>query len=148
VKLKNCPFCGGKAKYDKGSPNIPGRFVKCLNCGAKIETETSLCLDIWNKRVTDIDAAFEKAKKETLYIEKDVIPLKGESLEGRTLVLKPSSLAKNYRTRENQLWVAVGGFGCDPNAIGQAVFAKSPTDGATDGETVRWSRSSFMGILK
>ena len=45
-----------------------------------------------------------------------------ESLEGKLIILRPSSLAPEYRTADCQLGFATGGFGCTPGAGGRAVY--------------------------
>lgn len=66
-----------------------------------------------------------------------------ESLVGKVLVLKPGLLKESCLCRENQLWLATGGFGCEPHASGRAIFAEC----IYDGEECRWSREDFLGIL-
>lgn len=64
--------------------------------------------------------------------------------EGKVLVLSRDVLKESRWGLENQLWLATGGFGCDPNSSGRAVFATC----LADGEETRWNRSDFTGILK
>lgn len=64
--------------------------------------------------------------------------------EGRVLVLSSSALKERYWSQENQLWLATGGFGCNPNSSGRAVYATC----LSDGEKTRWNRQDFIGILK
>ena len=69
--------------------------------------------------------------------------LVGEDLEGRVLVMRESALAKPYRTFENRLHRATGGFGCSSSAVGSAIFATC----LGDGEQTRWTRAHFEGWL-
>ena len=62
---------------------------------------------------------------------------------GKVLILRPDVLKKECWSLQNQLWYAETGFGCSPNARGQAVFAVC----LGDGEKARWSRSDFIGVL-
>ena len=64
--------------------------------------------------------------------------------KGRLLVLKPTVLKESYRTSENQLFVAEGGFGCSPNSRGRKVFGKF----LIDGEETNYNRDDFFGIIK
>lgn len=64
--------------------------------------------------------------------------------KGRLLVLKPTVLKESYRTSENQLFVAEGGFGCSPNSRGRKVFGKF----LIDGEEANFNRDDFFGIIK
>ena len=61
----------------------------------------------------------------------------------KVLILRPNVLKEECWTLQNQLWYAETGFGCSPNARGQAVFAVC----LGDGEKARWSRSDFIGVL-
>lgn len=63
IKLKECPFCGGKAKFRKRGVGVPGTMghdwwhsIQCMLCGAGIGYEDSRYRDKkdaakdWNKR--------------------------------------------------------------------------------------------------
>ena len=67
----------------------------------------------------------------------------GQNLEGKVLVMSPYTLKESYWAPENQLWLASGGFGCNPTAAGRAVYATC----LGDGEHARWNREDFIGIL-
>ena len=66
------------------------------------------------------------------------------SYEGRVLVLSPDILKESCWSRQDQLWLATGGFGCAPNSSGRAVFATC----LNDGEKARWNRADFTGVLR
>ena len=70
--------------------------------------------------------------------------LNGQDLEGKVLVMSPFTLKESYWAPENQLWLAFGGFGCNPTAGGRAVYATC----LGDGEQSRWNREDFIGILR
>jgi hypothetical protein len=76
----------------------------------------------------------------------DVLPESGlnADFEGKTLVLAASVLGENYRHGEFQLWGGAGGFGCNPEAMGTAVFVKC----LHDGEDARFRRGDFLGVVK
>lgn len=79
-----------------------------------------------------------------IFTEKDVIKNGWElNWEHRVLVLNPLSLKPSARKSENQLWLATGGFGCDPHSMGNAVF----TICLGDGESARWNRGDFLGVF-
>ena len=65
-----------------------------------------------------------------------------ESLKGRVIVLKPESLTPEYRTADCQLVIAMGGFGCEPNARGRAVYVKE----LYSGKEYRMNISDVLGI--
>ncbi len=69
---------------------------------------------------------------------------KTQDYEGRVLVLSPDTLKESCWSQENQLWYAHDGFGCSPTAIGRSVRCTC----LGDGETTRWNRSDFVGILR
>lgn len=64
--------------------------------------------------------------------------------EGKVLVLSTKTLKESSWSQQDQLWLATGGFGCDPNSSGRAVFSTC----LGDGETTRWNRADFTGVLK
>lgn len=57
IKLKPCPFCGGKGILNNGEYNLES-FVKCSTCGAetsRVAASTKYCSDekvieAWNRR--------------------------------------------------------------------------------------------------
>lgn len=65
-----------------------------------------------------------------------------ESLEGKLIILRPSSLAAEYRTADCQLGIATGGFGCYPGASGRVVYFKE----LYSGDECRWDIGDVLGI--
>lgn len=65
-----------------------------------------------------------------------------ESLEGKLIILRQSSLAPEYRTADCQLGYALGGFGCSPSAGGRAVYFRE----LFSGEECRWDIGDVLGI--
>ncbi len=63
---------------------------------------------------------------------------------GKILVMNFDVLKPEYRSRQHQLWLATGGFGCSPTARGRRVYATS----LYDGEQSSFYRQDFAGILK
>ena len=68
----------------------------------------------------------------------------GLDYEGKVLVISPNRLKDEYKTPEDQLFVAVGGFGCKPDKIGRSVFGYF----LKDGEETTWDRGAFLGIIR
>ena len=64
--------------------------------------------------------------------------------EGKVLVLSPDTLRESCWDQKNQLWLALDGFGCFPDATGRSVRCVC----LGDGEETRWNRSDFVGVLK
>lgn len=58
--------------------------------------------------------------------------------------MSPFTLKESYWAPENQLWLAFGGFSCNPTAGGRAVYATC----LGDGEQSRWNREDFIGIIR
>lgn len=67
-----------------------------------------------------------------------------QDYSSKVLVLSPDVLREQYWGQEYQLLYAQSGFGCKPHSRGRAVFAVS----LMDGETARWDREDFVGVLK
>lgn len=80
-----------------------------------------------------------------LYGPDQCVPNSREELdyEGRVLVLSPDTLKESYWTPQDQLWFAHDGFGCRPHAIGRSIRCTC----LGDGESTRWNRSDFIGVL-
>jgi hypothetical protein len=64
--------------------------------------------------------------------------------EGKVLILSPDILKEDCWNQESQLWLAKGGFGCNPNASGRKVFATC----LSDGEKGKWNRHDFTGVIR
>jgi len=67
----------------------------------------------------------------------------GAHLENQLVVIKPESMVASSRTADEQLLLATGGFGCNPEARGQAVYCKN----LFTGKTMRWERQDVAGII-
>ena len=66
-----------------------------------------------------------------------------QDFTGKVLVLSPDTLKESCWSKENQLWYAHDGFGCNPHAIGRSVRCTC----LGDGEMTRWNRNEFVGVL-
>jgi hypothetical protein len=62
----------------------------------------------------------------------------------KVLVLNPNLLDDKYKTPQDQLVLASGGFGCSPTAGGRKVFGTF----LSDGEECQFYRNDFVGVLK
>lgn len=63
---------------------------------------------------------------------------------GQVLVMKPEVLKDQYKTPEDQLFLAESGFGCSPDARGRKVYGQF----LKDGEAAHFYRQDFFGVLK
>lgn len=63
---------------------------------------------------------------------------------GKVLVLDPSTLKDEYKTPNDQLFLAKTGFGCSPNSRGRKVFGEF----LKDGEKAHFMRSDFLGAIQ
>lgn len=76
-----------------------------------------------------------------LFEKKDYRPLAdGETYENRFVIIDAESFKEEYREAKYQLFLAKGGFGCDPSKLGNAVF------GCDFGETYRQERYNILGV--
>lgn len=91
-----------------------------------------------------IDEVRSEWDKLNLWDNSHCISKIGLNLEGKILVISPSRMKDEYKTPEDQLFMATGGFGCRPNASGRAVYGYF----LKDDEHCRWNREAFIGILK
>ena len=66
-----------------------------------------------------------------------------QDFTGKVLVLSSDTLKESCWSQADQLWYARSGFGCEPHSSGRAVFATC----LSDGETARWNREDFIGVL-
>lgn len=64
--------------------------------------------------------------------------------EGKVLIISPNRLKDEYKTPEDQLFYATGGFGCHPEKMGRKVFGCF----LKDGEETAWDRGAFLGIIR
>lgn len=64
--------------------------------------------------------------------------------EGKVLIISPNRLNDEYKTPEDQLFVAKGGFGCYPEKIGRKVFGYF----LKDGEETSFDRGAFLGVIR
>ena len=78
---------------------------------------------------------------QTLFSKEDYRQLKeGETYEGKFVIISPEFFKPEYRCAKYQLFLAKGGFGCDPSKMGNAVF------GADCEEHYRQERYNILGV--
>lgn len=64
----------------------------------------------------------------------------GETYEDKFVIIAPEYFKPEYRSAKYQLFLAKGGFGCDPSKMGNAVF------GADFEESYRQERYNILGV--
>lgn len=69
-------------------------------------------------------------------------PARGENFEGKVLIIRKSALDVAFQEGDRR-FKARSGFGCNPEAMGRAVFGTF-----ADGEAARMDRHDFEGIAK
>lgn len=76
-----------------------------------------------------------------LFGEDDYRPLEeGETYENKFVIINPDFFKDEFKEAKYQLYYAIGGFGCDPTKIGNAVF------GRDYGESYRQERYNILGV--
>lgn len=72
------------------------------------------------------------------------LPIYDKQIEGKVVVLKPTSLAPSFQRADCQLQLVTGGFGAAPNARGRTIYVQELYTGK---ESAFW-RSDVLGIIK
>lgn len=88
---------------------------------------------------------FKRAYKElNLWDTSQVNDPQGMDFEGKVMVLCPDVLNERHKTRDEQLFYCVGGFGCSPGKTGRKVMGQF----LADGEQTNFYRQDFLGEAK
>ena len=74
----------------------------------------------------------------------DCESMAGQELTGKVLILKPSILADEYKSPDNQLFLATAGFGCSPSSLGRSIYGVF----LKDNEYTSFYRQDFLGIAR
>lgn len=85
-------------------------------------------------------------KEVNLLVESDVTPWKEVELEGKLLVIKAEFFKEDYRDAKYQLVLATGGFGCRPDARGNAIFVKECHKDNPERYRIERCNSDVLGI--
>lgn len=118
------------------------RFSEAIGSESYVEI-----MDVFLQRLqeqTEKVRAFqvERAMPVTVLGREYCLPCSDESLEGKLVIIRPASLAPEYRTADCQLGYALGGFGCSPSSRGRAVYFEE----LYSGKRCRWDRTDILGI--
>ena len=117
-----------------------------FNAGIKDDEELRECLITQiNPGIVDLLAkhALKEFNKLNLFTREHCEEEIGD-LEDKVVVISHKHLKEEYWSPENQLWIATGGFGCSPTAIGRAVYATC----LIDDDKGRWDRHQVLGVIK
>ena len=118
------------------------RFSEAIGSESYVEI-----MDVFLQRLqkqTEKVRAFqvERAMPVTVLGREYCLPCSDESLEGKLVIIRPTSLAPEYRTADCQLGYALGGFGCSPASRGRAVYFEE----LYSGKRCRWDRTDILGV--
>lgn len=124
------------------------------------ENNAKLIAKIADKFISDFnrglghDVALEEYIKEHIAeFEKDLAPKLYDTsyldtspcsdYTGKVMLLRPDALSEEYRESKYQLFLAEGGFGCNPESSGRAVIGHF----LFDKEDTRMNREDFFGVF-
>lgn len=122
-------------------------WAESFNYGYRKESVDRNCIITQvNPGIVDILAknVLEEYKALGLFDKSHCIEGELGNITDKVIVISPKYLKDEYWSPENQLWLAKGGFGCEPDKIGRAVYAVS----LYDGEETRWNRENVIGVIK
>lgn len=77
-----------------------------------------------------------------IIIDKNECKPLSDNIEGKLVVIKPDFFKPEFREAKYQIVLATGGFGCDENRMGSAVFV---TECCENPESYRQERYNLMG---
>ena len=69
------------------------------------------------------------------------------NLEGRVVILKEEFFKPEYRDEKYQLVMCKGGFGCDPNKMGNAIFVQE-LNSAPESYRIERCNHDLLGFAK
>lgn len=110
-------------------------------------------LEAMNDFISRVQWELEELKEERASTEMPLTPLtiaecepiyEDMQIDNQVVVIRPERLRPEYRTIDNQLVLALGGFGTNAYSRGRAVFSLN----LYTGEEHRWNREDIMGLIK
>lgn len=96
---------------------------------------------MWESRGYEPDWVKEVQNMKTIIDKSECKPL-SDNIEGKLVVIKPDFFKPEFREAKYQLVLATGGFGCDADKFGTAVFV---TECCEDPEEYRQERYNLIG---
>ena len=85
-------------------------------------------------------------KSVNLFVEADVTPWGNIELEGKLLVIKDKYFKEAFRDAKYQLVLAGGGFGCRPDARGNAIFVRECHNDNPETYRIERCNNDILGI--
>ena len=159
-EVKNAIHIGGKEIILAEDIGSKEPYMVC-NC----QWDNPLSIDVYDKGVTGVDYLeamnefLSRVSSEVQRIQDqraergvsnepltaaDCVPgSTGSHYDNQLVVIRPEAMIASTRTADEQLFLVTGGFGCNPNARGQAVFCKN----LFTEKTVRWERQDVAGVI-
>lgn len=147
-------FIGEKSINEMNSEYITGRMSLIFGGGIKVYSvhlASENYQDVLNCYLSDINQENSKVINEQKERPKGIVMSEDchsiydyQSLIGKVVVLKPDTLYKQYQNISNQLYLADGGFGCNPKGSGNAIFAIN----LYTEETSRIEKYELLGVMK
>lgn len=127
------PFSESNAKV---IAEIADKFINDFNRG--IGHDVAL-----EEYITEHIAEFEKDLAPKLYDMSYLDTSPCSDYTGKVMLLRPNALSEEYRESKYQLFLAEGGFGCNPESSGRAVIGHF----LFDKEDTRMNREDFFGVF-
>lgn len=81
-----------------------------------------------------------------LLTESDCKPWKEENLQGKFLVLKAEFFKEKFREAKYQLVLAQGGFGCNPESLGNAIYVTECHTSLAERYRIERCNNDILGI--
>ncbi len=151
---KEILFCVDEAKSDHPYMVCDSTWFEPLGIERFSNGEGSAdYLEMMGVFTARVSAQIEAFKEERAKIEIPLEPITaeqcepndyGKSIENKVVAIRASCLWPEYRTADNQLVLATGGFGTHANSRGRAVY----TVNLYTGKESRWNRGDILGTVK
>jgi len=140
---KNEPYMVCNCQWD--NPLNIEVYAEAIACTDYLEAMAEF-LDRVSDQVRRVrDQRVERGVSDEPLTTADCIPgSRNAHYENQLVVIKPEAMIASARTADEQLYLATGGFGCDPDARGRAVYCKNLFTGKEE----RWNRSGIAGIIQ
>ncbi len=82
----------------------------------------------------------------TLFTKNDYTSWKNVNLEGKLLIREVNNFKEDFRDAKYQLVLATGGFGCSPDARGNAIFVEEVHNDSPEHYRMERCDNEILGI--